>query len=117
MKGIPDDSHICPHDRSGWRDRSDHAALNHPGRGRRDSRRLPGLRLSLRLPLRNVTGSWQYLTRSRGARIIVNTRHNDVVYVLHTGGTIGCFPPDHAAAGEIAPIIAIRISPSPVCQF
>ncbi len=65
---------------------------------------------------RQFTGAWQELTISRGATRIVNTRRDDVVYVRHTDGVVGCFGPGADAGGEIAPIAAIRISASPVCQ-
>src|SRR5689334_20779086 len=41
--------------------------------------------------LRDFTAGWQYLTVSRGAQTLVNTRHDDVVYVKHVDGVIGCF--------------------------
>jgi hypothetical protein len=63
------------------------------------------------------TRGWQQLTVSYGAQVLVNTRHDDVVYALHFGGAVGCFPPDNPRGGEIAPIIAIRIDPSPDCHF
>jgi hypothetical protein len=61
------------------------------------------------------TASWQNLTISRGAMHLVNTRHDDVVYVLHEDGVVSCFPPDQMV-NETAPIVAIRIDPSPVCR-
>jgi hypothetical protein len=66
---------------------------------------------------RQFTRGWQYLTVSYGAQELVNTRHDDVVYVLHTDGLRGCFPPNNPRDGEIAPIAAIRIDPSSVCTF
>lgn len=65
---------------------------------------------------RDVTPGWQYLTVSKGAQTLVNTRHDDVVYAKHVDGTVGCFPPDNIRGGEIAPIIAIRISWSATCS-
>ena len=67
--------------------------------------------------LQQFTPGWQNLTVSNGATRIVNTRLDDVVYVLHRDGLMGCFPPDTDAAGEIAPIAAIRISSSPTCRL
>src|SRR4051812_43021424 len=65
---------------------------------------------------RQITSYWQYLTVSRGAQAVVNTRHDDVVYVIHLDGTVGCFPPRNPRGGEIAPVIAIRISSSDTCR-
>ena len=62
------------------------------------------------------TTGWQELTISWGATRILNTRIDDVVYVRHTDGVVGCFGPGADAGGEIAPIAAIRISSSPVCR-
>jgi hypothetical protein len=64
---------------------------------------------------RDVTAEWQNLTVSRGAQTLVNTRHDDVVYVKHVDGSVGCFPAENDRGGEIAPIIAIRISWSGNC--
>jgi hypothetical protein len=66
---------------------------------------------------RDVTRGWQYLSRSRGARAFVNTRRNDVAYLLTTSGRVICVRPGDT--GGLAPgaggVKAIRISYSPRC--
>lgn len=67
---------------------------------------------------RDVTSGWQWLSRSRGARGFVNTRHDDVAYVLTTGNQVICIRP--GTTGGMGPdgggIKAIRISSSARCR-
>lgn len=42
---------------------------------------------------RDVTGGWQWLGRSFGARSFKNTRRDDVAEVLTTTGRVICVPP------------------------
>ena len=66
---------------------------------------------------RDVTGGWQYLNRSRGAGSFKNTRHDDVAYILTTGGMVICVRPGDS--GGIMPDAggarAIRISTRSHC--
>lgn len=58
---------------------------------------------------RDVTTGWQWLGRSRGSAGLLNTRHDDVVFVLDMAGDVHCVPP-RTRAGFWNGIAAIRIS-------
>ena len=66
---------------------------------------------------RDVTSGWQWLSRSRGATSFVNTRRDDVAYLLTTRGKVICVRPN--TTGGMGPdgggVKAIRISRSSHC--
>jgi hypothetical protein len=67
---------------------------------------------------RDVTSGWQYLSRSQGATGFVNTRHDDVAYLLTSSGKTMCVRPGTNGGlipGSGVTIRAIRISYSSQC--
>lgn len=66
---------------------------------------------------RQVTSGWQWLGASRGTTSVVNTRHDDVVYLLTTKNKTICVRP--GATGGLIPgaggFKAVRISWSSRC--
>jgi hypothetical protein len=63
---------------------------------------------------RDFTTGWQWLTISKGAMWGWNTRHDDVLRVLYSGGVVSCFPSNSQFAFS-GYVLAIRIDPSPTC--
>lgn len=59
---------------------------------------------------RDVTRGWQWFSRSRGATSVVNTRHDDVAYLLTSNGNVICVPPRTAGSVWSGVLRAIRIS-------
>jgi hypothetical protein len=59
---------------------------------------------------RDVTGGWQWLSRSFGARVFRNTRHDDVAYLLTTTGQTICVRPSAMGGLMSGGVTAVRIS-------
>lgn len=64
----------------------------------------------------DVTGGWQYLNRSFGARSFRNTRHDDVAYIKTTSGRVICVRPGANGGLYDGGATAIRISWRPTCR-
>jgi hypothetical protein len=58
----------------------------------------------------DVTSYWQYLGQSFGGDGVMNTRHDDVVYIKTTSGKVFCIRPGRQAGLYSGGITAIRIS-------
>ena len=69
-----------------------------------------------------TTDGWQYLDASRSANYVINTRVDDVVYVLFDDGSESCVPPDttletgHDIFDNKPLVRAVRISDQPECH-
>jgi hypothetical protein len=64
-----------------------------------------------------VTSGWQTFSRRDVARA-VNTRNDDVAYILHTNGVVECLPagsPNDVYVFTLGVPSAIRISSAPTC--
>lgn len=66
---------------------------------------------------RDVTRNWQWLNRSKGALTVVNTRRDDVVYLLPARGKAVCLEPRQTGgfAADQGGVKAVRISRSSRC--
>ncbi|MBL1080152.1 hypothetical protein JK358_37735 [Nocardia sp. 2] len=55
----------------------------------------------------DVTSGWQWMSARTGS--VYNSRHDDVVYLLDTNGTVGCVEPGRT--GDLpTPVVGLRIS-------
>ncbi|WP_328843261.1 hypothetical protein [Streptomyces sp. NBC_00258] len=61
-----------------------------------------------------VTSSWQYLQYPNTNYAVVNTRNDDVAYVLNSSGTVNCVKPN-GSYSSAERVVAVRISSRSTC--